>query len=138
MLEILTEVILADRKMPVRDNEARLLLFFVSHLLILLLLLHVFFIDILSVLLSLLILAVHLVIVQLLVFLEGITSSDHRALLLEATQKVGVRVLNDDHLAMLRVTQRLAGLRAARDGVYWGAWPMGKLCVSLDEWMDIC
>ena len=138
MLEILTEVILADRKVPVRDNEARFLLFFVSHLLILLLLLHVFFIDILSVLLSLLILAVHLVIVQLLVFLKGITSSDHRALLLEATQEVGVRVFNDDHLAMLRVTQRLAGLRAARDGVYWGAWPMGKLGVSLDEWMDIC
>ena len=61
---------------------------------------------------------------QLLVFLEGVAGGDHRALLLEASQEVGVRVLNDDHLAMLRLAQRLAGLRAARDRVYWGAWPV--------------
>ena len=56
MLEVLTEIIFTDRKVPIGDYKAWLFFLFVCHLLIFLLLFDVLLVNILTILLGLLIL----------------------------------------------------------------------------------
>ena len=102
MLQVLvSEVIFADRKVTIGDNKAWLLFLFVCHLLILLLLFNVLLVNILAILLGFFVFRVHLVIEELVVFFERVTSRDHGALLLKAAKEVRVGVFDDDDFPVL-------------------------------------
>ena len=97
--------------MAVRDDKATLFLIFsVGHLLVFLLLLSVFLVEVFAMLLGPLILRVHLVVNEAIVALERVPSRDYFAFLHVAPVEVGVRVLDDDTLELLRLGLRLVAI----------------------------